>query len=42
MRQKGANLLDSVDLVRAQHCQVDLTHAETSSTSVFARTLEHR
>jgi hypothetical protein len=27
MRQKWAILLDSVELVQAQHCQVDLTHA---------------
>jgi len=27
MRQKRAILLDSVDLVQAQNCQVDLTHA---------------
>jgi hypothetical protein len=27
MCQKGAILLDSVDLAQAQNCQVDLTHA---------------
>ena len=29
MRQKWAILLDSVDLVQAQNCQGDLTHAES-------------
>jgi len=28
MRQKWAILLDSVELVQAQHCQVDLTPAK--------------
>jgi len=28
MCQKGAILLDSVDLAQAQNCQVDLTHAQ--------------
>jgi hypothetical protein len=27
MCQKGVILLDSVDLIQAQNCQVDLTHA---------------
>lgn len=30
MRQKEAILLDGADLVQAQNCQVDLTHADTN------------
>jgi len=36
MRQKWVILLDSLDLIQAQNCQVDLTHALALALYAFS------